>query len=165
MGNGLLYCPGVRSNKFSGMLAVSLCAQIMEGYLWFRFGWPNCGSQLKLTSLLTTVAVLLLANKWLAGVGFVDYCSAKSAGDVRGSFRGRLCRFLICVGDRSFGIYLTHILVMRMLADFPFYRDLLIGVNTMLVFLVSFLSVSIGVSILGRCGSAGRHAARWLGLS
>ena len=106
-----------------------------------------------------------IANKWLAGVGFVDYCSAKSAGDVRGSFRGRLCRFLICVGDRSFGIYLTHILVMRMLADFPFYRDLPIGVNTMLVFLVSFLSVSIGVSILGRCGSAGRHAARWLGLS
>lgn len=184
MGNGLLYCPGGRSHKsssrvsdgsfpegkmFFGMLvllAVSLCAQIMEGYLWLRLGWPNCGSQLKMTSLLTTLAVLLLANKWLTGAGSVDCSSVKSAAwAVRESFRGRVCRLLICVGDRSFGIYLIHILVMRMLADFPFYRDLPFGVNTILVFLVSFLCVSIGVSILGHCGSSGRYIARWLGLS
>lgn len=71
------------------LFLVSLPLQIAEGYGWFQLGVVNCGSQLKLISLLTSSLFLL-----------VSYCYIK---DDRIRFTPKVLSF---IGDYSFGIYL-----------------------------------------------------------
>jgi len=78
--------------------------QMTEGYGWLMLGETNCGTQLKLTSFLTSSLFLLIAYTILQN----------------GSFNIKN-RFLRILGDYSFGIYLCHIMVICRLA--PLLED------------------------------------------
>ena len=124
----------------------------MEGWFWYEAGWPNCGSQLKLTSILTTSVVLLLADNWLKSNGSSERISVLS-GDFNVSgrfscfrgFQGVLTR----IGDFSFGIYFVHISVIRFLQSFSRYEALPFGLNTALVAAISIVAVVLLSCLLG----------------
>ena len=82
----------------------------------------------------------------------VPATSSRSSEPVSGGLR---CHFagitsgLIQIGDFSFGIYLTHILLIRILSDTTFYAPLPFGVNTLLILMLSLASVMLLSKIIG----------------
>lgn len=48
-----------------GLMGVSLLLQMLEGYWYYSLGHENCGTQVKLTTLLSTALFVLLAYKFV----------------------------------------------------------------------------------------------------
>ena len=94
------------------LLTVSIILQVFEGYALYKLGLNNCGTQLKLTSLLTSsltcifIYTLLLEHK----------IQTKN-------------QLLLTIGEYSFGIYLSHILFNRLAKEFAFYASIPYVVN------------------------------------
>ena len=42
------------------LLATSICLQMWEGYAWYQVGDSNCGTQMKIISLITTTLICLV---------------------------------------------------------------------------------------------------------
>lgn len=78
--------------------AVSIVLQMIEGYIWAKLDAGNCGSQLKLSSLLSSSIFVLILYTLLQS----------------NTFQSR-SRILTLIGEYSFGIYLSHILFIRLL--------------------------------------------------
>lgn len=84
----------------------SILIQILEGYGWLMLGETNCGTQIKLSSFLTSSLFLLIIYTFFK----------EGKYDINN-------KFLRMLGDYSFGIYLCHIMVMNILRGFvPFFR-------------------------------------------
>ena len=64
LGNGIKVCR-YNYKKLAVMYGISILLQMGEGYIWFRLGEGNCGSQIKLTSFLTSTLFLLLVHEYL----------------------------------------------------------------------------------------------------
>lgn len=120
---------------------ISIVLQMGEGYWWLLLGNGNPGSTLKFSSILTAIFFSLLVYAILEQGGFKK-CN----------------RFLVLLGDYSFGLYLCHVLVKRLLQMTSFYDSLPYLANTALV-----LSISLGF-----CYSChkmlGSKASRWIGI-
>lgn len=101
--------------------------------VWYKGGEANCGSQMKITSFITTMVTCLIFYK----------CIQLNGQRSTGFFS----RFLIIIGDYSFGIYLCHIAVMMVLGKISFYQRLPYIVNSVVVLLISFLCCLIGDKI------------------
>lgn len=123
------------------LYAAAVLLQMLETYGWLRLGSNNPGSVLKLTSIVTGVIFALIIYT------VVEQGGLKNAN-----------RFLVTVGNYSFGLYLSHVLVIRLLKLTPFYDSLPYVVNSALVLLVS----------LGFCYAVdkafGTKVSRWLGI-
>lgn len=122
------------------LFAVSIVIQMIEGRGWYLLGEPDCGSLHKLSTLLTSSLCVLIVHTMLEQ-GF----NVKS-------------KALRLVGDLSFGIYMSHILVMLGLLLIPLYYSMPFGVNTVILLLVT-----LAVCWLTRrvCGEKVSH---WLGI-
>lgn len=120
---------------------ISLIIQIIEGFWWLEIGQSNCGSQLKLSALLSSSLFLILAYYYLNN----ERCNKKS-------------KLLTVIGDCSFGIYLSHIMVMKVLNIIPFFSSVPYIINSAIVLIVSLVCVLIGQKI---CGN---RVSKWLGL-
>ena len=77
--------------------------QIIEGMWYFSLGEANCGTQLKLSALLTNIFVLFLRYRFI-----------KSDKEIR-------VKCLYLLGNYSFGVYFSHLAVMWMLDHIPNY--------------------------------------------
>ncbi len=120
----------------------SILLQMAEGYGWLMLGEANCGTQLKLSSLLTSSLFLLVA-----------YSILKSG---RFDIRNRLLRML---GDYSFGIYLCHMMVIHVLNAFvPIYKSIPYPITSLAVVLLSLCCCYLGDSVLRD------KYSRWIGL-
>ena len=120
----------------------SIVLQIAEGYVWLILGESNCGTQLKLTSFLTSSLFLLLVYVILKSCHF----------DIKN-------RFLRMVGDYSFGIYLCHMMVINILSTFiPEYNSVPYPVTSFIVVLLSFFCCYIGNR------ACGDKICKWIGL-
>ena len=120
----------------------SIVLQIAEGYGWLMLGETNCGTQLKLSSFLTSSLFLLIAYAILKSVHF----------DIKN-------KFLRMLGDYSFGIYLCHIMVINILSAFvPIYKSIPYPITSFIVVLLSLCSCYIGNKI---CGD---KYSKWIGL-
>lgn len=78
--------------------------------------------------------------------------SSRPSGLVSGGLRRHFAAFasgLIQIGNFSFGIYLTHILLIRILSGTAFYSALPFGVNTLLILMLSLASVMLLSKIIG----------------
>lgn len=108
------------------LLVISLLMQISEAYVIYnKFNFTNCGTQVKLSTLLTNMIFLLVVYVFLS----TNKISIKS-------------NFLRKIGDYSFGIYLSHILIINVLSSysiFSFYKSLPFPINSMIILLVSFV--------------------------
>ena len=119
----------------------SIVLQIAEGYGWLLLGEVNCGTQIKFSSLLTSSLFLLIIYTVLN----------KSQININN-------KFLRSLGDYSFGIYLSHVMVMIILREVPYYSALPYLLNTTVVLLISWAFCYIANKICGK------KLSGWLGL-
>lgn len=142
---GLILGNRIKVRKFKiRNLAVLYCAslllQMAEGYLWFTVDPAGCGSQLKLTSILSSSIFMLIIYTVLVN-----------------RTHEPKCRLLGIIGDYSFGIYLTHMMILKGLESLESYKAIPYPITSIIVMAVSFIFCFICVSMLGK------KAGRWLG--
>ncbi len=140
LGNGLIKT-NLSLKTLVAIYALSILAQMAEGYGWLTLGEINCGSQLKLTSLLTSSIFLLFAHAVLTSNINID------------------SKILRKLGNFSFGIYLCHVLVIIYLRQIPGYNQIPYPLNTLIVLGVSFSICYIGHHI---CGP---KLSKWMGFN
>ena len=126
-------------------LAVLYCASLLlqmgEGYLWFTVDPAGCGSQLKLTSILSSsIFMLILYN-------------------VLSSNHGTKCRLLSTIGDYSFGIYLVHMMILKALEPMALYSAIPYPVTSLIILIISFIFCYVCTAVIGK------RVGRFLGLT
>ena len=112
-----------------------------EGYGWYLLGQTNCGTQSKITTLVTSMVLLLIVYTYIN--------NKKYKGDNK---------LLVKIGDYSFAIYLAHILVIRLLRKIPIWSYVPFVFNTAIVLGITLVCAMIGHKI---CGN---KVSKWLGL-
>lgn len=88
------------------LIVISLAVQTAEGYWYFTQGFPNVGTQLKLSAIISGTLICIAAYEYIY-----------SPGRQSRKKRSIPASFLKIVGDCSFGIYFTHIFVLRILKE------------------------------------------------
>ena len=125
-------------------LAVLYCAslllQMAEGYLWFTVNPAGCGSQLKLSSILSSTIFMLII-----------YCVLS-----RSSHEPKR-RLLCTIGDYSFGIYLVHMMILKAMEPLDFYSVIPYPITSLIVLSVSLIFCYACTAVMGK------RAGRWLG--
>ena len=107
--------------------------QILEGYWYLSMGEQNCGTQLKLSAIFTGVVFMLLAYKYIT--------SEKTPTN----------KYLKVLGDKAFGIYISHLAIMTVLRKIPYYEKVdIYPLNAIVVIMVSLIFVMIGGKLSGR---------------
>ncbi len=145
---GLILGNNILEKKYSLRLLAflyiaSIIIQMAEGYVWLSLGEENCGTQIKLSSLLTSSLFLLMV-----------YTILKN--NVLFETKNKLLRM---IGDYSFGIYLCHIMVKSLLNHYlPIYQSIPYPINSFIVVLLSLLCCYIGNIICGE------RVSKWIGL-
>ncbi|MGM9737056.1 MAG: acyltransferase [Candidatus Cryptobacteroides sp.] len=139
--NGLLKI-SINGKLLSILFACSIIIQMVEGYIWMTAGIENCGTQMKLSVVLTSMLFLLGGYRFIIN----DNIRINS-------------KLLTLIGDYSFGIYLSHIMIMEILSRIPFYSELPFVVNSIFVLGISLLVVYALSKTLGD------RMTRWLGLA
>lgn len=114
-------------------LVILLFFQFLEGYILLKIGISNCGTQLKCSTLLTCVLFL-----------FFEYDFIKDPKELKETF---LSKLMIDIGDCSFGIYLSHMLIRNLF--YHFVPTVFFPINSIVVFVLSYLFVLICRKILG----------------
>ena len=120
---------------------VSLLLQMGEGYLWFTVDPAGCGSQLKLTSILSSSIFMLIIYSVLS------------------SNHGTKCRLLSTIGDYSFGIYLVHMMILKELEPMALYSAIPYPVTSLIILIISFIFCNVFTAVTGK------RVGRWLGLT
>ena len=112
---------------------ITIIIQIIEGYCWFKLGEDNCGTQLKISSLLTSSMFLLIAYDYINNT----------------TFKGN-CKLLLLIGNYSFGIYISHCMIISLLNHFFLsWKSIPFGINSLIVLSITLLCVIIGRKICG----------------
>ena len=140
LGNRIIK-PNYSLKKLALLYLLSIILQIAEGYGWLLLGEVNCGTQIKLTSFLTSTLFLLIVYTILN----------RHKLNIRN-------RFLRSLGDYSFGIYLSHIMIMIVLHKIPYYTSLPYPLNSFAVLFTSWGCCYLGYKICGK------KIGGWLGL-
>lgn len=104
MGNRL-FAPKIATGTLVFLWVCSIAIQMLEGYAYASLGDANPGTQMKLSALLSGTLFCMLAFRF----AFSD-----------APFRPWMVP-LKFLGDRSFGIYFCHILIMSLLSRIPGY--------------------------------------------
>lgn len=113
--------------------AVSIILQMLEGYLYYSMGIENCGSQMKLTAVLSGTLFCILAFK------YIETDTAKKIP------------LLVTIGNYSFGIFFSHLLIKRFLSLVPGYTDYVFyPISSIILLMLSLFVVMAGHKILGR---------------
>ena len=132
-------------------LAVLYCAslllQMAEGYLWFTVDPAGCGSQLKLSSILSSTIFMLII-----------YCvlEHRTPRGNRSSHESK-SRLLCSIGDYSFGIYLVHMMILKALEPLVIYSAIPYPLTSLIVLSVSLIFCYACTAVMGK------RAGRWLG--
>lgn len=112
---------------------VSLILQLFEGMVWLELGSTNPMSQWNLTACASSLLIIALMNQYL----FSNCCL------------GKIEKTIILVGNYSFGIYLSHVLMIRILMKSSVYCSLPFIINSLVVVLISLFFVRIIGEIVG----------------
>jgi len=121
------------SAKIPILWAISIFLQIAEGYFCYTLGFEQCGSQLKMTAILSGALFALMAYGYI----------------IRGTMKK--AKGLKLLGDNSFGIYFSHIAVMKVLEHFSIYtRYVPYPATAVVAVLFTTLCVLAGKRILGK---------------
>ena len=140
LGNKLL-SPKFNLRNLVFLYCVSMLLQMGEGYLWFTVDPAGCGSQLKLTSILSSSIFMLIIYSVLS------------------SNHGTKCRLLSTIGDYSFGIYLVHMMILKALEPMALYSAIPYPVTSLIILIISFIFCNVFTAVIGK------RVGRWLGLT
>ena len=123
----------MKTRTIASLWAISLLLQILEGYWYLSMGSANCGTQLKLSAVLSGSLFCILAFRYVDS----DY-SGKPA-------------LLMTIGNYSFGIYFSHLFIGKLLSVIPGYTDhVFYPLSAIILVMISLLVVMAGHKILGR---------------
>lgn len=112
---------------------VSIAIQMLEGYAYLSMGDNNCGTQVKLSSVLTGVLFALMAYNFIV------------------SEKSHNMKLLKILGDNSFGIYFSHLAVQTVISHIPLYTEYVIyPINAIVVIFVTTICVWCGKKVLGK---------------
>lgn len=113
------------------ILGILVLLQMIEGVLWYHFGSLDMAtSQSKISTMLTNVVLLIIVCGYLNGRKMKDNI---------------LNKIFVEIGNCSFGIYLSHILIMTIISNkFALYNILPIPLKTITILVVSFAFVLVG---------------------
>lgn len=139
LGNKIM-CGTFKVRNLIYIYCASLLLQAGEGYIWSIYDPAGCGSQLKLTSILSSSIFILIIYNVLENKSSRMHCKAMEV-----------------IGDYSFGIYLSHMMVLKALETLPFYNDIPFPLTSLIVLVLSLAFCSICTTVTGR------KAGRWLG--
>lgn len=118
--------------KLSVLYLISIVLQMVEGYLWLRNGAADIGNQLKLSSIISsTIALLIVHEVMREGRVHVNN------------------RFLLLMGDFSFGIYLSHPMIKIMLYHLPYYQDIPYPICSVILIVVTTAFCYYGSKLAG----------------
>lgn len=132
LGNGYIKIKA-KTLTLAGLWAGSILLQILEGYWYLSMGIANCGTQLKLSAVLSGSLFCILAFRYVES----DY-SRKPA-------------LLMTLGDHSFGIYFSHLLIIELLSMIPGYAyHVIYPFSAIILVMISLFVVMAGHKILGR---------------
>ena len=140
LGNKIL-SPKFNLRNLVFLYCMSLLLQMGEGYLWFTVDPAGCGSQLKLTSILSSSIFMLIIYSVLS------------------SNHGTKCRLLSTIGDYSFGIYLVHMMILKALEPMTLYSAIPYPVTSLILLIISFIFCNVFTAVTGK------RVGRWLGLT
>lgn len=111
----------------------TIVIQLLEGYWYLLMGEVNCGTQLKLSSLFSGAIFALLAYQLIFSEKIIHLTILK------------------ILGDCSFGIYFSHLALMKVLMSIPLYSEVITyPINAILVIIITLIFVLIGKRILGK---------------
>lgn len=121
------------STNITVLWMISILFQIAEGFYYYTLGYENCGTQLKLTSIISGVLFALMAYNYV----------------IHGTTRN--VKVLELLGDNSFGIYFSHIAVMAVIGHIPVYtRYISYPITAVITIVLTTICVLIGKKILGK---------------
>lgn len=126
----------IKQNKLLhiGVYAATIMVSLVEGLVWYKKGnYGMATSQLRLTTIGTSMAFLILAYF------FIKNCPA---------FPKTANKILVTIGNTSFGVYLSHLVIMDILATLPFWQYFVFPLNSIIVLAVSVIIVLIVNKIL-----------------
>ncbi len=123
------------------LLLASIVLQVIEGYILNGLGVNNCGTQVKITSLLTSSLACILAYNLLKQ----QKIRIKNP-------------LLLTMGKYSFGIYLCHILFLRLFKGFGFYQNIPYIINSAIILALSVLLCVICDKVLNG------KIVKWIGI-
>lgn len=132
LGNKLISV-NLSSKKICVLWIISILLQMGEGFYYYFLGYQNCGTQLKLTSIISGVLFILMAYNY--------------------AMHGKTMnlKILKLLGDNSFGIYFSHIAVMYVIGCIPLYAKYIIyPINAVITIALTTVCVLIGKRILGK---------------
>lgn len=117
---------------------ISLVLQIFEGILWNKLGYYGMATtQLKFTSMISNILILLLTFFWLSNGKEIKEKIWKN--------------YLIEIGGMSFGIYLSHILILSIFNKFIFcWKNIFFSLNTTILVIINCICIMIGRKILNK---------------
>lgn len=143
LGNGLMTI-NIKWQTLILLYGLTILLQIGEGYVWYIFyGMGTCGTQLKLTSLLTSSIALFAAYKYILD-------SKMSQTPI----------VLKKIGDFSFGIYLSHELLLMLLSNHTtWYSEIHFVLNAVIILTLSFVLVATVRRLVGE------RVSRWIGFA
>lgn len=136
MGNGMLK---IRKPTQTICIAygAAVALSMLEGVLWYLQGNSDMATtQLRITSIVASTVFCVLCGRFIRG---------------KAPVRSTVSKALIKVGDYSFGIYLSHILVRQVLGK-------LIGgymfapIDTLLMLGICIICIAVGKKLLGEFG-------------
>ena len=126
---------------------ICLVVSGLEGMLWYKQGnFDMATTQLRLSSILTSVVALLLSYSFITEDSYITHNNI-------------FIRFMISLGNCSFGIYLSHMIFIMVFSRIHFLDIMSFPVLTILVLIISWLFVLIGERIFGA-----ENSKKYLGL-
>lgn len=130
IGNDLLK---VKISKYKLLMVLmgSIALQMLEGYWYYVLGESNCGTQLKISALITGSVFVVLSFLFIV------------------SKRKYNLKPLYIIGNYSFGIYFSHLAIMEVINRIPHYSEYVpFPVNAIIVVFLSLLFSFVGRRIL-----------------
>ncbi len=132
LGNRMIKISLPASRLFFLWLA-SIGPQILEGYIYYLMGEENCGTQLKLSSILSGMLFVAMAYQLI------------------NNERGMRFSLLRMLGDCSFGIYFSHLAWMGVLGKTPYFHQYVVfPLNALITIAISLIFVLLVRKLLGK---------------
>lgn len=131
LGNGII-AKRYSIHRLSWIYAFVIVLAMAEGYWWLMLGSNDCGTQLKLSSLLTSSVFILMGYTYLHNNRYTQPQNT----------------FLLSLGNYSFGIYLIHILLILQLRNYTFYQFIPFPINSALVLIASWATIYLAAKVL-----------------
>ena len=118
------------------LYGLSIIIQITEGYAWYKLGENNCGTQLKYSSLITSMIFIFICYYYLNKDVLIK--------------NKTINKLLIIIGDYSFGVYLIHPLIISLLSRINIWTQIPFGINSIITLAISLMCVALFNTILGK---------------